>query len=256
MSLFNNPNKDSEKFVHSDKKIMGRYFRAALDCVLDIFFPSICPGCGKNVTGGQVVCFSCFENIPINKSLFCGSCGARLPENKKICHLDFPYILGVATTYKNETARNLIRELKFGFIKNASSPLAELLIAYAESIGIAEDDWIVVPIPLGKKRLRQRGFNQATAIAEIFAGHYSLAVEKEGFVRHKETKPQTEMKNFESRVENAGGCFSVTAPEKFAGRNIILIDDVSTSGATFFEAATSLKKSGAKKIVALAAAKG
>ena len=58
-------------------------------------------------------------------------------------------------------------------------------------------------------------------------------LEKEGFVRQKETKPQSEMENFESRLENIRDCFKVTAPEKFSGKNIILIDDVSTSGATF-----------------------
>ncbi|MDP3892653.1 ComF family protein, partial [Nocardioides sp.] len=122
--------------------------------------------------------------------------------------------------------------------------------------GFMENGWVVVPIPLGAKRMRQRGFNQAALIAEIFAEHFSLVVEKEGFVRQKETRPQSEMENLESRLENARNCFKVTAPEKFSGRNIILIDDVSTSGATFLEAAESLKKSGAKKIVALAAVKG
>jgi len=244
MNLISNPN-NANGYLHS-------FF----DSVLDIFFPSLCIKCGKNINSREVICLPCFENIPLNKSLFCGSCGARLPYGKKICHFDFPYILGAATTYKDETARSLVRELKFGFIKNAAHPLANLLACYVENTGFAGDDFIVVPIPLGAKRLRRRGFNQAALIAKIFAEHFSLTVEKEGFVRQKETKPQSEMKNFESRLENARGCFRVTAPEKFSGRNIILIDDVSTSGATFLEAADSLKKSGAKKIVALAAVKG
>jgi len=262
--------------------------RSFFDSALDVFFPSLCIKCGKNINGRGVICVSCFENIPLNKSLFCGRCGARLPYGKKICHLDFPYVLGAATTYKNEAARDLIRELKFGFIKNAAQPLAKLLISYAENTGFAdnfasqnrgltqtyrgitqnvtENDWVVVPVPLGAKRFRRRGFNQSALIAKIFAGHFSLAVEEKGFARQKETRPQSEMENFESRLENARNCFRVTSPENFSGRNIILIDDVSTSGATFFEAAKTLsarggsafggKKSGAKKIVALAAVKG
>ncbi|MDP3948487.1 MAG: double zinc ribbon domain-containing protein [bacterium] len=237
------------------KNADGR-LRSFFDSALDVFFPSLCIKCGENINGRGVVCVSCFENIPLNKSLFCGRCGARLPYGQKICHFDFPYILGAATTYKNETARDLVRELKFGFIKNAAQPLAKLLISYAENAGFIENDWTVVPVPLGAKRFRQRGFNQSALIAKIFAGHFSLAVEEKGFARQKETRPQSEMENFESRLENARDCFRVTSPENFSGRNIILIDDVSTSGATFWEAANSLKKSGAKKIIALAAVKG
>lgn len=238
------------------KKTSGGYLRSFFDSILDIFFPSLCIKCGKGINSHEAVCLTCLKNIPLNKSLFCGKCGARLPYGEKICHFDFPHILGAATTYKNETAREIVRELKFGFIRDAANPLAKLLISYMESMGFTEDDCVVVPIPLGAKRLRQRGFNQSILIAEIFAEHFSLAVEKEGFVRQKETKPQSEMENLESRLENARNCFKVTVPENFSGKNVILIDDVSTSGATFLEAADSLKKSGAKKIIALAAVKG
>lgn len=256
MNLSIDPNNAGEKLLLAAKKTTSESFRSFFDSILDIFFPSLCIKCGKGINGRETICLPCFENIPVNKSFFCGSCGARLPYGKKVCHFDFPYILGAATTYKNETARDLVRELKFGFIRNTANPLAKLLIAYVENMGFAENDWIVVPVPLGAKRLRKRGFNQAALIAEIFAGRFSLAVEKEGFIRRKETMPQSEMKNFESRLKNTKGCFEVTARKNFSGRNIILIDDVSTSGATFFEAANSLKKSGAKKIIALAAVKG
>ncbi len=261
MNLSTDPNSAGEKSPLAVKKIAGKRLRSFFDYILDIFFPSLCIKCEKSINGRETICLPCLESIPINKSFFCGRCGARLPYGKKICHFDFPYILGAAATYKNETARDLVRELKFGFIRNAARPLAKLLISYVENMGLADyfasqNDWIVVPIPLGAKRMRQRGFNQAALIAEIFAERFSLVVEKEGFIRQKETKPQSEMENLESRLENARNCFKVTAPEKFSGRNIILIDDVSTSGATFLEAAESLKKSGVKKIIALAAVKG
>ncbi|MEK7546625.1 MAG: double zinc ribbon domain-containing protein [Patescibacteria group bacterium] len=241
---------------------MENYFRSFIHSVLSVLFPPVCAGCGKNIDGGEIVCRFCFGKITLNKSLFCGKCGARLPENKKICHPDFPYILGAAASYKDDVPRRLVHELKFKFVKDAARPLAEILIAYAKNLNLAESlpaqagGWLVVPVPLGKKRLRRRGFNQADLIAEIFAGHFGLEAEKGGLVRLKETKPQSEMDNFESRLKNAKGCFAVVAPEKFAGRNIFLVDDVTTSGATFFEAAVSLKKAGARKIIALAAVKG
>lgn len=249
-SQIESKNERSKKYPPD--KNMGSF----LNSLFDIIFPSACIKCEKSIGGGETICQPCLKNIPTNKSLLCGECEARLPCNKKICHFDFPYILGAAADYKNETTRNLVRELKFGFVKNAARPLANMLVAYAENLNFIDDNWFVVPIPLGKSRLRKRGFNQSLLIAEFFAGHFSLPIEKKILVRSKETKPQSEMKNSEARLKNIKGCFAVAVPEKVAGRNIILIDDVSTSGATFLEAASSLKKSGAKKIIALAAAKG
>ncbi|HUX36109.1 MAG TPA: ComF family protein [Candidatus Paceibacterota bacterium] len=227
-----------------------------VESILDILFPSLCINCGKNVDSGEALCAACFAEIPFNKSFFCGKCGARLPYGEKICHFDFPYILGAAVSYKNAAVRELVRELKFGFVRSAARPLADLLIAYSENAGLAGKDWLVIPIPLGKKRLRIRGFNQAELIANIFAEHFSINTEKGILLRKKETEPQSEIKKMDERAKNTKDCFAVAAPEKISGRNIIIVDDVSTSGSTFFEAAVSLKKAGAHKILALAAAKG
>lgn len=239
-----------------------RFAKYFYESVLEILFPSLCIGCGKNTPSGEAVCADCFSSIPLNDSLFCGKCGARLPAcagrpyGQKICHFDFPFLLGAATTYTNGTARSLIRDLKFGFIGNSAAPLAKLLTAYAEKTGIGGKDWIVVPIPLGAKRLRKRGFNQAALIGKIFAGHFGLEICENILSRIKETSPQSEIEKFGMRVKNVADCFEVASPEKAVGKNIIIIDDVSTSGATFFEAASALKKCGARKIIALAAAKG
>ncbi len=224
------------------------------DSVLNILFPALCVSCEEAMEGKEIICRRCMGNIHLNGSLFCGECRARFPESSKICHKDFPYILGIAAQYKNPAINGLVRELKFGFRKDAAKPLGELLVSYAENLNLPENDMLVVPVPLGKARMRKRGFNQSFLIAEIFSKKFSLEIESNGFIRSKETKQQSEMKNLKERIENVSGCFAVAAPEKFRGRKIVLIDDVSTSGATFFEAATSLKKAGAKKIVALAVA--
>ncbi len=237
-------------------KTFKNHIASLLGSALDILFPPLCSACGKNTGGEGTICGTCLSSIPLNGSLFCGKCGARLPNGEKICHFEHPYILGAATEYRNAIARSMVRDLKFGFIRNSAPQLAELMAAYLKNTGFAEKDWIVIPIPLGKKRFRKRGFNQAELLADIFADRLSLATENGVLYRKKETEPQSEIKDFSLRAENAKGCFGVGAPEKISGKNIILIDDVSTSGATFSEAASSLKKAGARKIIALAAAKG
>jgi len=111
---------------------------------------------------------------------------------------------------------------------------------------------ILMPIPLSRKRLRERGFNQAYLLAkEIYQFDAGQTCVLEAYVlgKTKETKPQMSLKNKEERLKNIKGCFSVKNSEKIRGRNIILIDDITTTGATLREAQKVLKKAGARNII-------
>lgn len=226
-----------------------------LDFFINIIFPSRCLHCGINTEQGKPICEACFKKISVNRTLFCGKCGSRLPNQKKICHKDFPYTLGAAGSYGNEVVKNLIHGLKFKFIRSAAAPLGEILTAYARAIDIPLEKFVVMPIPLSKERLRSRGFNQSELIAKVFADNFKLPMDPSSLARLKHAKAQSETKGIFERMQNVRGNFFVRNPEKINGKNIILVDDVITSGATMLEAATTLKNSGAKKILALAAAR-
>ena len=225
-----------------------------LKSLLNAIFPQRCLSCRKN-TSGEPICQKCFSGIPINKTFFCGLCRARLADNKKICHEKFPYILGAASEYSNEAVKNLIHGLKFKYIKDAAAPLGELLALYIKTTGFQVKNFVVVPVPLSAKRLRERGFNQSELIAKSFAERVASPTETVALARIKNSKPQSGAKNVGERRENVKACFSVVGPKFVANKNILLIDDVTTSGATMLEAAKTLKAAGAKKIVALAAAR-
>ncbi|MDP2598648.1 MAG: double zinc ribbon domain-containing protein [Candidatus Liptonbacteria bacterium] len=252
---------------------------------LDILFPPACLNCRTGILAGTVLCEKCIKIVRLNKNLFCGRCSARIPRLraysaeatsaakagqgsggqvggqagfaaiKKICHKDFPYTLGAATQYDSATVKNLIHALKFRCIKRAAEPLAALLIEYAAGLALQLENHSVIPIPLSRARLRRRGFNQAELIARAFAGYFSLPLETESLVRIKNTKPQSETKRLIERRGNISGCFMARDPNALRGKNIILIDDVTTSGATLFEAASVLKAAGARKILALTVAR-
>jgi len=225
-----------------------------LDSLLELLFPSVCISCSKKVEAGNVICSSCFLKIPLHDTLFCGRCNARLPGGRKICHADFPYLLGAASNYDG-AAKELVHQLKFRFIKSAARPLGELLANYTKKLPITLKNWLVVPLPLSPRRLRERGFNQSEEIAKIFAEKLNLLLVDGSLLRQKNSKPQSETKNAAERMENVSGCFSASNSDKVAGRSIILIDDVTTSGATFLEASRTLKSAGARRILALAATK-
>jgi predicted amidophosphoribosyltransferase len=114
--------------------------------------------------------------------------------------------------------------------------------------------WLIVPVPLHPRRERERGFNQAKILAEIVAHHFNLTL-IEALKRIKNTKPQAKIKDIEKRMQNIFNCFAIKSPEAIQGKNIILIDDVFTSGATINEAVKVLKQNGAKKVIALVLAK-
>jgi len=110
-------------------------------------------------------------------------------------------------------------------------------------------------MPLHKNREEKRGFNQSELLSEEISKILTLPIINGAILRIKETKPQAELRGWEQRKVNMEKSFSVSNPEKIAGKNIILVDDVCTSGATANEAVKTLKENGAKKIIVLVVAK-
>jgi len=116
---------------------------------------------------------------------------------------------------------------------------------------------ILVPIPLSKKRIHERGFNQATLICTELMKldkNKNFILEKNVLIKIKNGEHQARIENRQKRLKNIIGSFSIKNPEGIKNRNIILIDDVTTTGATLNEAKKTLRKAGAKKIIAFTVA--
>lgn len=225
-----------------------------LDFFSKFLFPSLCFQCRADLDDTSVLCNDCFLRIDKFSAPFCGKCRARLPLGRKICHQDFPYVLGAATDYNNEVVKNLIYNLKFKSLSSAARPLTEILCNYYEDVFGDPKKFTVIPVPLSPGRLKERGFNQSEIIASVFADRFKLKLDKNILIRTRETKPQSEQRHFESRFENVAGCFFVRGGVLAGIKNVIVVDDVTTSGATFLEASRALRRAGVRKIVALAVA--
>jgi ComF family protein len=231
----------------------------AKDLILDIFFPPNCLQCGKYLErSDKIICDDCYSSIKLNNTSFCSVCRARLPNSRKICHRKTSYLLAAAINYDEPVIQNLLHYFKYKGFEKIAPLLGEVLIKYLEDIirnsKLEIRNFVVVPIPLHFWRERQRGFNQAKLLAEILARHFNLEL-KVALKRTKNNKPQVKLKNNEERLKNMAGCFRVENPDEVRGKNIILVDDVFTSGATMNEAVKTLKAAGAKRIVALTVAK-
>lgn len=233
---------------------------------LDLLFPPRCVHCSKHlgrrvgekdaaqsVRWNEVLCNSCFLSVRTHETLFCGKCRARLPLNKKICHYEHPYLLGAVGKYSDEVLKNLIHALKFNSVKKAAEPLGALLTEYVKKLDLPLAKYTVIPIPLPRERERVRGFNQAESIARYCAEHFHLPLETALLRRVRNVPPQSTLKNFEMRHKNIRNSFEISRGAS-SPTHVLLIDDVTTSGATLLEATRALKRGGAKKVIALTVA--
>ncbi|MDP2789052.1 MAG: phosphoribosyltransferase family protein [bacterium] len=116
---------------------------------------------------------------------------------------------------------------------------------------------ILIPVPLSKKRYRERGFNQAKLLCEQLVeidASKNFKLNTDILIKSKDTKHQAHIENRTQRLKNIVGSFSVKNKELIKNKNIILIDDVTTTGATLSEAKKVLRQEGAKKIIAFTVA--
>ncbi|MDP2598502.1 MAG: phosphoribosyltransferase family protein [Candidatus Liptonbacteria bacterium] len=222
---------------------------------LEALFPTLCVACGVVLdVGDETLCALCISQIP--------RLGLRL-HNPKL-----PYTLIATTSYGTPKVQALIKALKYDGVKKAASTLALITTAAARdtlehefltpaSPAGRHTDWLMVPIPLHPKRERERGFNQSTLFAEALQHHepFRYIPLVHALSRTRYTATQTEKPDYKARKVNVAGCFEVMRPEEVRGKNVLLIEDVTTSGATLEEAARVLKHAGARRITALVFAK-
>ena len=200
-----------------------------LNKILAALFPQKCLGCKKE---NEILCPDCLG---------------------KISRPDTPYLKGVhiAGNYQDPVLKKALWLLKYKGVKQLAKPLAELI---RERIWkkLETEGWLIVPIPLSKKKLRHRGYNQAELIAREISSNIITNVLFKKF----HTKSQVEVKDREERLANIIGSFEIKSPETIRGKKIILIDDVRTTGATLSEAKKVLRSAGAKKVVGVVVARG
>ncbi len=151
--------------------------------------------------------------------------------------------------------RELILALKFRSARAAAEPLARILAQYLRELGAAPPDAIVVPLPLSRKRERERGFNQAELIARFAGTALGIPLVTNALTRTRDTKPQSDIRDHRERARNVRGVFSLTDAALVRGRTVILIDDVRTSGATLAEAVGALRIARPQRIIGVAVAR-
>lgn len=208
---------------------------------LDVFFPKFCFGCNRE---GNYLCQDCQSLLDISAN----------HQKFKTKELDDLYF---ALEYKKPLVKRLIQSFKYEpFAKELSTSLSSLIINHFQLLDnppkflIENSNYIFLPVPLSKGKLKWRGFNQAAEIAKELSKFLKIPNISDVLIKQKETLPQVELDGKE-RKENIKGVFSCQNKEKIYGKKILLVDDVYTTGATMEECAGILKFSGAKEVTGI-----
>ncbi len=219
--------------------------------LLNLIFPSRCPSCGSPTDNLRYspFCRGCWHALSTpSKSERCHCCGISLPSDFSFrcigCIKERPYYRRIFAFGDYEGAlKTAVNLLKFEKLRRLSVPLGRLIA----SLPLPEVDG-VVPVPLSKKRLLQRGFNQSHLLCRTVSERLRKPLMEDLLLRTREIPPQSQLPRKE-RLRNPKGAFSVgpSNGKRLPGR-VLLIDDVMTTGATINECARVLLGAGVKEV--------
>ncbi|MBI2953438.1 MAG: ComF family protein [Chloroflexi bacterium] len=219
--------------------------------ILDLLFPPRCFGCS---TRGAWLCADCVPQLPHVEHPICQICGYPTAGTKvcAFCYKTRPKIHGIRAPYYFEGAlRDAIHRFKYKHAKYLAEPLAHLLLNYLQASPIDAD--IVVPVPLHQTRLAERGYNQSELLAIELGKALNLPVVARCVDRIRPTDSQMSLPA-QRRIANVRGAF-YSVDKTIAGKKVLLIDDVCTTGATLESCTVALQRVGVSSIWGLCIAR-
>lgn len=219
--------------------------------ILDILLPLQCVGCGRE---GNLLCRSCSESLPRVRLPLCQRCGATVNEGN-LCPTCLNHPLAIdrirSAFLFQGVVRQAILQFKYRHLKTMAAPLAQLLAEYLHSHPMMGE--VLVPVPLHPRRLRRRGYNQACLLAEELSKLTGLPVAEDALIRVRDALPQARTKSAVERRQNVRHAFA--CPGTMEGVQVLLIDDVCTTGSTLDACAIALKSAGASSVWGLTVAR-
>jgi ComF family protein len=236
--------------------------RHAARAVLDLVYPPLCIACRGQVAEPGALCADCWRNIRFLDGPMCACCGLPFEFDSggetlcAGCHARPPaFDKARAVMRYDEASRGPILALKHGDRLDLAPAFARWLDRGGRAL--LEEADLVIPVPLHPRRLWSRRYNQSAELARALARLAAKPTRLEVLIRARATPSQGAMRSAKARRRNMLGAFKVSPRHKsaIAARNILLVDDVLTTGATAEACARALKRAGAAKVFVLALAR-
>lgn len=242
------------------KKFIGE----AMDMLLDLIYPRNihCILCGDGIepTEKYSMCTPCRDRVKFIASRFCEKCGKPLeplylPQKCPDCMITHHYFTrGFSCVEYDDAVKKLIYQLKYHQKRHLAHPIGQMMADRLRKLDVGEIH-MIVPVPLHRKKERERGFNQSEIIAKYMADALGIPMEKKNILRVKETETQNQL-NREERRENLRDAFQVVDHKKFAGKKILIVDDIYTTGSTMDACCREIRKAGPEEIYFITFATG
>jgi len=212
--------------------------------IFDFFLPRICPGCNKKLSPNEKpVCKDCLDSISkVDEDLLQYEFDRKFRSERIIEDFYSKYIFET-----DKTLQHIIHALKYGRQFRLGVFLGEILAAGIKSIKWKID--LIVPVPIHHLKKAERGFNQSDFIAKGLSKSLGIPYSAKLIKRTRFTESQT-LLNINERAENVADAFKVRNSKKINGRNILIVDDVITTGATTLECSKALNNAGSRSVYA------
>lgn len=236
-----------------------------LETSADLFFPNTCLHCGGRIGYGyRYLCENCFNNLSLIKKVNCSFCGASFEndENSLLSLNDCPLCKAESFCFNkcrsalvyDDATRQLIHHFKY----NEMTGIAKILVDKAIHVLVKQSPFdkidIACPVPLHPVRKRERGFNQSEILAKKISSYFRWSYKPNLIKRVRYTKSQTQLQGSERKL-NVKKAFSIDKNADLKDLNIIVIDDVFTTGATVNTISEELKNCRAKKVYVMTIAR-
>ena len=230
-----------------------------LNGFLSLIFPLNCLICrrGPGSDNGKYLCQACWRKIRLIKEPVCSKCGrSSFPTVCSSCQKrKYFFSKARAAGVYEGVLRECIHSFKYQKKDYLACHLGGLLIDVMRRDKDFRDVDFLIPAPLDGRRFREREFNQAHLLAQVVSRYFKIPISSRNLRRVRRVPPQTQLSR-RQREENVKGLFQVRSREEYAGRKILLIDDVFTTGATVNECARVLRQAGAEEVSVLTVARG
>ena len=221
----------------------------------NLIFPKVCFNCSTRLKDSErFICSVCRkELLPYYKS-FCELCGAYNVESGQICihcfNNEYEFDKCRSVTRFNDVTKKLIHELKYNEMTQVADIFSSLAIDYLEKVKPFDRIDYVISVPLHIVRKRTRGYNQSEIIAKKIASHFNWSYVPSIIKKHKATLSQANL-SAKARLTNVENAFSVDSKNRIEESNLLIIDDVFTTGSTVNEISRTLKRHHINKVYVL-----
>ena len=227
--------------------------------LLDVVLPPVCYVCRKSCTSAYGLCDNCFGRVKRIYPPCCPRCGKRVSMSEKACadcKKNMPLTeKGWASCYYEDTIRECIHLFKYGHYLGLRDVFRDIMVDFARKNRIDSHVNVIVPVPIHGAKKRERSYNHAEILARPLAQALSLPLDVRNLKKIKWTVPQSELDKNE-RMQNVKNAFFVVDKKAFSGKNVLIIDDIYTTGATITECTKALLEANACRVYSYTLARG